>query len=344
MFSEIGKLSSYWHVIALARELKRGKSLKRSLYGRSLLLWRDTQGELHALLDCCAHKKAPVEVVDYRANRIVCPYHGWEYDQHGRLIDIPSSPAACEKLNCKIGSFVVTESDGFIWVSLNQDGATQEPIPDLSAYVGDGWGVKYKAKSFQTTEELLIDNFMDATHTASVHDGLIRSSQNSVQHELTVTTDQNGVRVDFAEQEERVGPGLNLLLGSSMKVKHSDEFLFPNLVRVVYEFNGVPRFMAFIACTPLSGGKTLALIQLRYKFGWPNLLIGPLLPLLAGKILRQDFDITQKQYANRQQFSDLQDHPIAQDYIPSRVSQLRKKLVDGETEIVEHVKQIELSV
>ncbi len=316
-------------MVATASEIGTGRSLKRKIYGQPLLIWRDESRKLHVLLDCCAHKRAPLEVKDFHQNQIVCPYHGWEYDAEGALTKVPSSPDACDKLKCSLPSFPVVESAGFVWVYLG-DGTPENEIPDIEEFIGSGWGSKFKTMSFETTEELLIDNFMDPTHTALVHDGLIRSSQNSTWHEMSITTHSHGVRVDYAEQEESVGIGLRMLFGRSMKVRHADEFLMPNLVKVTYWFNGEPRFLALIACTPLEGldaAPTRAFVQLRYRFGALNYAIKPFLGVLANKVLKQDFEITRDQFRNMQDCPEQKEHLVAADAVAARVSVFRQNAV-----------------
>ncbi len=334
MFSEIGNLKDYWHVIALTSELKPGRSLKRTLYDHPFLLWRDRAGRLHALTDSCAHRKTPVEVIDYGQNKVVCPYHGWQYDATGNLTHIPSAPDACGRLKCSIDHFSVIEADGFVWIGLGRGTEPTEPRPNLDNFAGREWRSTFKMREFQTTETLLVDNFMDPTHTGVVHDGLIRSQGQERDHHLTVTTSSTGVRVDFDEEEESVGFGARLLFGKTMKVRHTDEFLLPNLVRVVYHINGETRFVAFIACSPLSelsGGRTIAFVHLKYRFGLPGRLFGPALSLLAGKVLQQDARITEQQFANMQRLPQTKETLIAADAVGASVTNIRDQIVRGES-------------
>ena len=340
MFSEIGNLSQHWHVIGLASEVKAGQSLKRKIYGEGLLIWRDKAGQLHSILDCCAHKRTPLIVKDYKNNSIVCPYHGWEYDKAGALTHVPSSPDHCDKLKCTLPTFTVIESDGFLWIYL-ADGPPANAIPSLDEFSGRAWSRTFQTMSFETTDELLIENFMDPTHTALVHDGLIRSSKNAADHEMSLTTHSTGVKVDFPEQEESVGPGARLLFGSSMKVRHTDEFLLPNLVKVTYWINGEAKFLALIACTPCERIEdadetntpcTQAFVQLRYRFGWLNVFAKMALPLLGRKVLKQDFDITQSQFLNQQTFAGQKEHWVASDAVAKKISTVRRQTIDGVAE------------
>lgn len=342
VFPNIGRLNEYWHAIALSQELRSRTSIKRSLYGQPLLLWRDSANNVFAVLDCCAHRRAPLEVQDYSSNRIVCPYHGWQYDSQGQLVDVPSNRSAVQKLKCSIPAFTVIEESGFVWL-LPPGAASQSPEsrPSLTKY--DKWPNVCKQRVFDTSVDLLVDNFMDPTHTGLVHDGLIRNSSQIADHQLTIQTSQQGVRVDYAEQEEQVGFGMRLLFGKTMRTEHRDEFLAPNLVRVTYFINGTERFVALIACVSMTpedspNPKTLALVQLRFYFGRFSWLLSPLVSALAKKVLKQDFTITRDQWANQQIFTQQREHLVAADAVASRVMRFRKRLKEGEipSEASEH--------
>ena len=50
------------------------------------------------------------------------------------------------------------------------------------------------------------------------------------------------VHVGYAETNEKIGLGLDWMLGENLTVSHTDEFLMPNLVRVNYYINKIHRF------------------------------------------------------------------------------------------------------
>ncbi len=347
----------YWHVLALSKELKNGQSLKRNLYDQRVLLWRDNHGETHALLNCCSHRRAPLQIKNYESNCVVCPYHGWEFNEAGAVTHVPSDPGAPSRLKCRVPHFETVDRYGFIWIAFPFIGKGEadevrvsesvdehvslpdlmQSPPDLKEWVGlekyESWPVVSRSFEFATTDELLIENFMDPTHTSVVHDGLIRSSQDLREHAMEIEVHPRGVRVDFAEQEEKVGLGLRAIYGASMKVKHCDEFLFPNFVRVTYEINGKECFMAFIACTPLemgTGAKTLALIQLRHRLGLASSIASPFIAWLAGKILKQDAEITEMQFRNQVDFKSQRENLVAADVVAVRVKEVRRLIAKGE--------------
>ena len=55
---------------------------------RSILVTREAGGRLNALRNVCIHAGYPVcEAEEGAAERLMCPYHGWEYALDGRLVE-----------------------------------------------------------------------------------------------------------------------------------------------------------------------------------------------------------------------------------------------------------------
>src|SRR5262245_40290527 len=55
---------------------------------RSMILSRESGGRLHALRNVCIHAGYPLcDAEEGAAERLICPYHGWEYTLDGRLVE-----------------------------------------------------------------------------------------------------------------------------------------------------------------------------------------------------------------------------------------------------------------
>jgi len=83
-----------WLYLAHASELPEpGDYVVREHLGESVLLVRDRDGELGAMLNVCRHRGARmVDAPCGRLKRVVCPYHQWTYGLDGRLVGAPSMP------------------------------------------------------------------------------------------------------------------------------------------------------------------------------------------------------------------------------------------------------------
>jgi len=321
---------NFWQIIAFSSELGKSQSEKRKLHGIPILIWRDSANNVHAVADVCQHKRSPLNVSCFNKNELTCPYHGWRYDGDGQLIEIPSAvDFDVAKLNCRLTRYATEELDGTVWILLGQNKGL-EPN-DLAAKIrlSGNWKTHTFFAWFKTDLEPLIDNFMDATHTAFTHKGLIRGHGEKVKHTVNVITQGNEVRAEFAPTTERIALGLRFFLGKEIAVRHTDTFLFPNMVRVDYYFNEVHRFNALIVCSETREGNTKASIRLSYHFNWLNPIVRLLLPRLVRKIIAQDQEITALQHNNRREFPEQKEHFTACDLIQHKVELIRRHQLDG---------------
>jgi nitrite reductase/ring-hydroxylating ferredoxin subunit len=108
---------------------------------RSVLLTRDAEGRLHALRNVCIHAGYPVcEAEEGPAERLVCPYHGWEFSADGRLVE-PDLSARIDPARLRLAGHPVCIRDGLIFVDLSRAAATADAAEDTPVAPGvvPGW-------------------------------------------------------------------------------------------------------------------------------------------------------------------------------------------------------------
>ena len=99
---------------------------------RSLLVTRGADGRLHALRNVCLHAGYPIcEAEEGSGERLVCPYHGWEFALDGRLLE-PDLSARIDPARLRLASHPVCISDGLIFVDPSRSAAAN-PAPDQAA-------------------------------------------------------------------------------------------------------------------------------------------------------------------------------------------------------------------
>ena len=77
--------------VAFAGELPAPNSyLTLDVLDTPVLLTRDEGGVLHAFINACAHRGAPVASGSGDARALVCPFHGWSYTTAGKLRGRPA--------------------------------------------------------------------------------------------------------------------------------------------------------------------------------------------------------------------------------------------------------------
>jgi nitrite reductase/ring-hydroxylating ferredoxin subunit len=117
-----------------SRLAENGRFFRVDAAGRPLLVTRDAAGSLHALRNVCLHAGYPVcDAEDGPAERLVCPYHGWEYTADGRLVE-PDLSARIDRARLQLTRYAVAVSDGLIFVDLS--GGRESPPPAGTALPG----------------------------------------------------------------------------------------------------------------------------------------------------------------------------------------------------------------
>src|SRR5262249_8131068 len=71
-----------------------GDYFTRTLGGESIIVTRDTSGDIRALFNVCRHRGTRLSdrPDGHFVERIQCPYHAWTYDLGGRLLAAPHMP------------------------------------------------------------------------------------------------------------------------------------------------------------------------------------------------------------------------------------------------------------
>jgi nitrite reductase/ring-hydroxylating ferredoxin subunit len=83
---------------------------------RSIILTRQSGGRLHALRNVCLHSGYPIcDAEEGSGERLVCPYHGWEYTFDGRLVE-PELSSRIDPARLRVLSYPVWVRGGLIFV------------------------------------------------------------------------------------------------------------------------------------------------------------------------------------------------------------------------------------
>lgn len=163
-----------------------GDFITATLAGTPVIVARQRQGGIAALVNRCSHRGAQVcQVASGNAARFRCPYHGWTYAGDGRLVGVPLKagyPADFDPGELGLAPVPrVAAYRGFVFGSLAAAG------PDLPAFLGpmvsaiddmvdrapDGevelaGGVHKHA--FRANWKLQMENLQDYAHPAFAHE------------------------------------------------------------------------------------------------------------------------------------------------------------------------------
>ena len=161
-----GMNPDYWYPAEWDADLPRGKVVEVKFWGRSIALFRDEHGALHAVEDRCAHRQLKLSKGQVTGCTLTCMYHGWQFDGQGRCVDIPHDLFGKKRPEFQLGTYPVAVRYGLIWIFPGDAARAAEhaipTIPELEK--GTGWGVLPVDFTLACHHSMIIDNVSDFTH------------------------------------------------------------------------------------------------------------------------------------------------------------------------------------
>lgn len=169
--------TNQWYAAAWDRDVGN-TPFGRTVCGEQIVFYRKPDRSVAALEDCCPHRLLPLSNGFVRGERIVCGYHGLEFEETGTCACIPGQETI--PATTAIKAYPVAERHRFIWVWIGDPGQADEAaIPDVHWCDDPAWAFDGGTYHIKCDFRLLIDNLMDLSHETFVHGGSIG------QHEIT---------------------------------------------------------------------------------------------------------------------------------------------------------------
>jgi vanillate O-demethylase monooxygenase subunit len=161
-------LNNAWYVAELSSGLGDGLKPVR-LLGRSLVLYRLSDGSVAALEDACPHRKLPLSMGRRRGDLVECGYHGMTFDPAGICRRVPGNQPIPE--SARVRSYPAVERQGFVWVWMGApERADPSTIFNIEQWDHPDWGrTEPDSMAIQCSYLHITDNLLDPTHVAFVH-------------------------------------------------------------------------------------------------------------------------------------------------------------------------------
>jgi phenylpropionate dioxygenase-like ring-hydroxylating dioxygenase large terminal subunit len=285
------KFEDFWYIVALSKKLPPNKVLQRTVLGEWLAIFRDEYGKAVALRDRCMHRNSRLSCGTVHQGKIQCPYHGWVYDNSGKVIAVPSEGKDFNPLSTRQAkSYPTREQDGYIYVQLSNNKSEQfEPFA-MPYYQEPGWETVRVINRFRNNVTNCAENFIDIPHTAFVHPGVFRTSrQQPIQ--MNIERRNGSTFVDYHNETTNLGWYSRFLNSQGYEIRHTDSFHMPNITSVEYDMGLHRRLFITSQSIPEMENSTLVYTDVTYNYGIWNKMARPFVRWTAQHIIRQDIKI-----------------------------------------------------
>ncbi len=230
-----GMVRNRWYIAAFSHEITH-EPMERTILGTPVAMYRKENGEPVAMYGLCPHRYFPLAKGKVERDRLVCGYHGFAFDEHGKCVDIPSQNTGAQF--CQ-PTYPIKERGPFCWIWMgDSDKSTVETIPsyeDFGLGVDGWWDSSPNYFLLRCRSQLLIDNLMDLTHLPYIHHHIgggesMRAPNIEITQKEKSLCVRRTAKVPFSDLHERV-------FGEAMRFEGLSDFLSltdfygPELVR-----------------------------------------------------------------------------------------------------------------
>jgi phenylpropionate dioxygenase-like ring-hydroxylating dioxygenase large terminal subunit len=159
----IGLNPDHWYPLALATEVKKGKTLAVTFAGEPIVLVRTESGRVYALEDRCAHRQMPLSCGVVTGEHVKCCYHAWTFNESGRCT-VPYLPKGAPMPH-GVRAYPSRERYGFVFVFPGDATlADQVPLPELPDYHSRAHRTMLYSRETKCHYSFLHENLMDMNH------------------------------------------------------------------------------------------------------------------------------------------------------------------------------------
>jgi vanillate O-demethylase monooxygenase subunit len=187
-----------WQPVANSESLAPGKVTGYTLLEVELVIARFANGTVLAADAACPHKGARLSAGCIREGELMCPYHGWRFDDKGACQSIPSllEPNPEKQALSHLKTYAVQERYGFIWVKLESaplGSGEMHELPEVPEFENPQWTYRMgPPMKFQAGWRREVENYLDMSHFAFAHSSTLGVSADPRIRDMKITTHEDG--------------------------------------------------------------------------------------------------------------------------------------------------------
>jgi phenylpropionate dioxygenase-like ring-hydroxylating dioxygenase large terminal subunit len=196
---DFAALRGCWQPVGYAHSLT-DTPLRVRLLGEDLVLWRDSAGVAYALRDLCIHRGTALSLGRVVGDRLMCPYHGWQYGSDGvcKLIPQLADPTNVPG-KARVDAFTCLERYGMLWVAME---APRYELPEIGEFDDPRWVVvRAGPYAWNADASRQLENFTDFGHFPWVHPGLLGDPERPVVPDYSVRAEGHVLHYDVVRPE-----------------------------------------------------------------------------------------------------------------------------------------------
>jgi hypothetical protein len=157
-----------WYVIGTPSSFSYNKLKKITIWNKNYVVWKDLNNNFYALDDICSHKSASLSRGKLINDTVVCPYHGYQFDNNGTLVKIPGINFEHSCIH-DVKKYKIVNKNGWVYLNTFEDNEYLENIFVEDEALDNNFKPVFLNMNFNCYSRVLSENSLDVMHIGFVH-------------------------------------------------------------------------------------------------------------------------------------------------------------------------------
>lgn len=164
-------IRNQWYAILPSSAVKPGRITAVKRLNMELALFRSGSGKLGCVTDRCSHRGAALSKGKVTGNCIQCPFHGLEFDRHGKCTFIPANgkSSTADLSRYQVSSFLVREAHDIIYLWYGDPSLASGELPFFNQNIDESYVYSEIVDYWNSHYSRCIENQLDVVHLPFVH-------------------------------------------------------------------------------------------------------------------------------------------------------------------------------
>lgn len=208
--------NNFWYAVEFSNAVTKQPTLI-TLMGKKMVVFRDSQGNVVALNNRCAHRGASLAGGWVEGNCIRCPYHGWKFEADGSCSQIPANPASVLiPKRARVEAYPVQEKYGFVWIFVGDlPESDRPPLPSFPQFEHPVREPSQSVYTFNAHFTRTMENTLDVSHAPFMHGGSVGKSktpENTVIEDYDLSVSEWGLSAKLGIKINRINGPMRFFL------------------------------------------------------------------------------------------------------------------------------------
>jgi phenylpropionate dioxygenase-like ring-hydroxylating dioxygenase large terminal subunit len=290
-----------WYVIGTPSDFNRDLPIKTTVWSKEYAVWKTGPSSYTALANACPHRGASFS--DGKITRdacIICPYHGYEYNDRGTLTRVPGVELSETQYIKSYDAlrYDVVEDDG--WVYLNTfpytlynttPGAMYNNLLEDKERTSE-FRCNMMQLDYNANARLLTENGLDISHIGFVHSFGNRESPNPIEENPPKKVGPNHYKTSYLYKTGEHSMAKTVFGQEILSVEN--EFVLPHMSIARVKFAEYVNTIVTFA-TPISYNKTRLYVK-NYRNFWRNIVGDWFIKITMWQTMREDRKVVEGIY------------------------------------------------